>query len=158
MNTNYPKCRTDEIVVQELNGEILIYDLRDNRAMCLNETSSAVWRACDGSNSVADIAKTVGNEDLVWLALTELKNERLVNFDDAAVTFTGISRREVIKKIGLGTAVAIPLISSLVAPPAASAASCAVVSCNGNGQCNGQPVGCRTCNDLPSGGGRVCGP
>lgn len=148
MKHNYPKSRTDEIVVQELNGEILVYDLRDNRALCLNETSSAVWRACDGSNSVADIAARVGNEDIVWLALSELKKEKLI--DSIPVTpsqLEGMSRRDVIKKIGVGSMIALPLIAGLVAPTAAHAASTCVV---GTGTC--------TCTGPNTGSGTVCTP
>jgi hypothetical protein len=146
MKHNYPKSRTDEIVVQEMNGEILVYDLRDNRAMCLNETSSAVWKACDGSNSVADIAARVGNEDIVWLALAELKKEKLIDsMPGTPADFEGLSRREVIKKIGLGSMIALPIIAGLVAPTAANAAS----SCVAGGAC--------TCNSASAGRqGQAC--
>ncbi|MEO8573991.1 MAG: hypothetical protein ABI481_08470, partial [Pyrinomonadaceae bacterium] len=68
-------------------------------------------------------------------------------------SFAGTSRREVIKKIGLASMVAIPVIASLVAPQSAlAAASCTCVSptscgntpnagcpsrtrCNGSGLC-----------------------
>ncbi|MEP7213677.1 MAG: PqqD family protein [Acidobacteriota bacterium] len=141
MKQNYPKSRTDEIVVQELNGEILVYDLRDNRAMCLNETSSAVWRACDGSNSVADIASRVGNEDIVWLALAELKKEKLIDgVPSTPEKFDGLSRRDVIKKIGLGSMIALPVIAGLVAPTAAHAASTCVVGA-GTCMCAGPNTG-----------------
>ena len=159
MKNNYPKSRTDEIVVQELNGEILVYDLRDNRAMCLNETSSAVWRACDGSNSVADIAARVGNEDIVWLALDQLKKEKLVDNTPESNRFDGMSRREVIKKIGMGTAVALPIIAGLVAPPAASAVSCGATcrTVPGNPSQNipCTATGCLTCN-ITSGTTGIC--
>ena len=42
---NNPRRRKDEIIVQELNGEVLIYDLKSNKAICLNEVSSLVWDA-----------------------------------------------------------------------------------------------------------------
>ena len=75
MGSSKPVSRKNDLVVQEHDGEILIYDLTHNRALCLNETSARVWRACDGINSVEDISKAVGSEDLVWLALAELKKE-----------------------------------------------------------------------------------
>jgi hypothetical protein len=124
MASGKPKSRNDEIVVQEINGEVLIYDLRDNRAVCLNETSALVWRACDGTNTVDDIGRMVGNDDVVWLALEQLKNERLI--DSAPIVsskFDGMGRREVIKKIGLGAMVALPVVAALVAPTGAYAQS-----------------------------------
>lgn len=151
MGNRNPRGRTDDIVVQELNGEVLVYDLRDNRAMCLNETSAAVWQACDGSSSVAEIAKKFGNEDLVWLALDQLKKEKLLDHAPETNVFEGMSRREVIKKIGMGTAVAIPVIAGLVAPSAASAVSCGV-ACQAQGDCT-SPA-CPQC--AGSSGNRVC--
>lgn len=42
VSKNHPKGRTNDIIVQELDGEVLIYNLKDNKAFCLNETSSLV--------------------------------------------------------------------------------------------------------------------
>src|SRR3954463_7232913 len=144
MGTKKPVSRKDEIVVQEIDGEALIYDLRDNRALCLNETSAMVWRACDGTKSVDDIGKIVSDEDVVWLALEQLKSERLI---DSAPTvsskFNGMGRREVIKKIGLGAMVALPVVASLVAPTGVQAASCT-------------PGGACTCQGPNGGTGNVC--
>ena len=33
---NPPKCRKNDIVTQDLKGELLIYDLTINKAYCLN--------------------------------------------------------------------------------------------------------------------------
>src|SRR3982750_1614851 len=119
MGSKKPLSRKNDLVIQEHDGEILIYDLTDNRALCLNETSARVWRACDGTNSVEDISRLVGNEDLVWLALAELKKEKLVDHGPAMPEkFGGMSRRQVIRKIGVGSMIALPVIASLVAPMA----------------------------------------
>jgi len=143
-----PLSRKDDLVVQELNGEILIYDLRENKAFCLNETSALVWQACDGTRSVAEIGHNVGGEDNVWLALDELKKERLIENESVPPSkFDGMSRRDVIKKIGIGSMIALPLVSSLIAPPAAFAASSCVV---GAGTC--------TCQGPNGGTGNVCTP
>ncbi|HZH35571.1 MAG TPA: hypothetical protein VEX64_12070 [Pyrinomonadaceae bacterium] len=39
---NIPKARENDLVVQELKDEVLIYDLKINKAYCLNETSAAI--------------------------------------------------------------------------------------------------------------------
>ncbi len=74
-----PKAREENLVVQEFDGEVLIYDLNTNKAFSLNETSSLVWQLCDGDNSVSEISESISrkldspaNEDLVWLALEQL--------------------------------------------------------------------------------------
>lgn len=129
-----PKSRKDELVVQELDGEVLIYDLRTNKAFCLNPTSALVWQFCDGNKSVAEIRNLIGeklnttvNEDLVWLALNQLKKEKLIENGSALETrFEGMSRREVIRKVGMASAIALPMIVSVVAPLAVHANSACI--------------------------------
>lgn len=126
-----PLSRKDNLVVQELDGEVLIYDLSENKAFCLNETSALVWQACDGEKTTAEISKFVSeklnlpaNEDLVWFALDQLKKEKLIeNSDELPNNFIGMSRREVIKKVGLGTMIALPVVAAIVAPTSVQAQS-----------------------------------
>ena len=145
-----PLGRHTSLVVHELQGEILIYDLQSDRAYCLNETAALVWQACDGHTSVVEMAgiltrklKSPVNEDFVWLALEQLRKENLIeNAPKVSTPFAGLTRREIIRKVGLSSLVALPLVSSLVAPTAASAQSgiCAVGACrcpNSSTSCNG---------------------
>lgn len=133
-----PKSRKENLVVQELDGEVLIYDLQNNKAFCLNMTSAIIWQACDGSRNVTEINDFVSqklnsksNEDLVWLALDQLKKEKLIdNYSELGNYFEGMSRREVIKKVGLASAVSLPIVTSLVAPLAVHAVSgCPTAAC-----------------------------
>lgn len=148
-NNITPKSRKENLVVQELEGEVLVYDLAGNKALCLNQTSALIWQACDGSRTIAEIGDTVGkqlnsqiNEDMVWLALDQLSKENLVEKQaEVAVKFNGLSRRQVIRNIGLASVVALPLITSLVAPRAINAASACVA-----------PVGTCVCTAATSGG------
>lgn len=126
-----PKVRSENIVVQDLGNEILIYDLKVDKAFCLNEVSKIVWQACDGRQTISEIIEDVGfklnsppNEDLVWFALNQLNKENLLeNGENLPNHFAGMSRREVIKKIGLGTMMALPIVASMVAPTSFHAAS-----------------------------------
>ena len=128
---NIPKARENDLVVQELKDEVLIYDLKINKAYCLNETSAAIWNLCDGHNSVSDISRKLSNrlkqlvtDDLVYLALDQLKTDELLSkSDELEIKFNGLSRREAIRKVGLASMVALPIIASLVAPTAAMAQS-----------------------------------
>ena len=139
-NSQRPIARKSGLVVQEVPDEVLVYDLETNKAHCLNNSAAMVWRSCDGNNSVADIAKLVESqagdkvtEDFVWLAIDQLSENNLLE-QQITTGFAGQSRREAIKKIGLASMVAIPVIASLVAPQSALAAqSC---NCNNPGQCN----------------------
>lgn len=120
-----PLARHTDIIVQELGKELLIYDLTTNRAYSLNETSAAVYRACDGANTFSDLrAEHKFTDELIFLALDELKRESLIRETDyPASPLAGVTRREAIRRVGLGTMVALPLISSLIAPTAAMAQS-----------------------------------
>ncbi len=154
-NSEYPTARKNGLVVQEMPDEVLVYDLDSNKAHCLNQTAASVWKSCDGKTSVADIAEALAmtagtkiSEDLVWLAIDQLSENNLLE-QQVRADFAGRSRREVIKKIGLASVIAIPVIASLVAPQSALAAS----SCRCNG---GQPSECTP--QVPGGCGALCGP
>jgi hypothetical protein len=140
-NSQFPVARKSGLVVQEMPDEVLVYDLNSNKAHCLNDTAAKVWKACDGNKSVAEIAANFGkgnNEDLVWLAIDQLNESHLLE-SQIATKFKGQSRRDVIKKIGLASIIAVPVIASLVAPQNALAAqSCA---CQNSTQCVSGPNG-----------------
>lgn len=131
-NSQLPIARKEGLVIQEMPEEILVYDLETNKAHCLNQTAAFVWEACDGINSATDIARLFGefsgntvSEDLVWLAIDQLNEKNLLE-KEMTVNFQGQTRREIIKKIGLATIIALPIVSSLVAPMAASAGSACI--------------------------------
>lgn len=138
-NLHKPRSRENELVVQELKGEILIYDLQINKAFCLNETSALIWQFCDGNKTVSEISRELSRklkqpttEDLIWLALDQLKEDNLLSDrNEIEINFNGLSRREVIRKVGLASMIALPVISSLIAPIASQAAS--GTSCISNG-------------------------
>lgn len=128
-----PKVRNQNIVIQEIGDEILIYDLEINKAYCLNETSAIVYRNCDGETDFTEI-KTNHNfsEELISFALEQLEKENLLEKDSGFISpFKGFSRREVIKKVGLGSIALLPVITSVVAPKAVNAQSCNLLA---NGQ------------------------
>jgi hypothetical protein len=73
-------------------------------------------------------------EEVVWLALDQLKKENLLeNGGEIPTKFSGMSRREVIRKVGLATAIALPVIAGLVAPTAAQAQS--IIPCIYDSEC-----------------------
>ena len=151
-----PKSRKENLVIQELEGEVLIYDLEKNKAFCLNETSALVWQSCDGSRTIAEISDVVGkqlnsqiNEDLVWLALDQLSKESLVEKQTALDNkFNGLSRREVIRKVGLASVIALPMIATLTAPVAAQTGTCIqnAMGCTANGMTCTINNECCSCN------------
>jgi coenzyme PQQ synthesis protein D (PqqD) len=140
-----PRARAEGVVVRELPDEVLVYDLDTHKAVCLNSTAAAVWRLCDGRRTTEEIRRSLEKsaggpvpEEIVWLALEQLGRDRLL---DARVprppALAGISRRELIKRVGLAAAVTLPAVASIVAPTKADAASCLPqgASCNESAEC-----------------------
>lgn len=138
-NSTYPKARSNDLVVQEMADEVLIYDLMTNEAHCLNKTAAFVWSRCSGDASIEDIARSIEvsfghpvGADFVKLAVTQLNDRKLLS-ESGTNSLAMSSRREAIKKIGLASAIALPLIASIVAPPnALGNVSC---SCINPAQC-----------------------
>ncbi|MCU1288417.1 MAG: hypothetical protein JWN60_646 [Acidobacteria bacterium] len=163
-NPQAPTARKNGLVIQEMPDEVLVYDLKTDKAHCLNQTAAFVWKNCDGKTSVSEIvlqfekqSGTKVEEDLIWLAIDQL-NERNLLETNVTSKFAGESRRSVLKKIGFASVVALPVIASLVAPTAVLAVACSGVqtadSC-GTGNCNrGTP--CTSCSPA-CGAGFACG-
>jgi hypothetical protein len=151
-NSQFPTARKQGLVVQEMPDELLVYDLDSNKAHCLNQTAAFVWKSCDGQTSVTDIASLYYvesggkmSEDLVWLAIDQLNENNLLE-SEIKSAFAGQSRREVLKKIGFASVVALPVIASLVAPKNAFAlASCGCLSPGTNNEINN----CTAANSCP---------
>jgi hypothetical protein len=143
-----PSARREGIIRKELDGELLIYDLTRDKAHCLNESAAAIWKRCDGRTSTkeiaASLAKEVGasvDERVVWLALADLRRSHLLEepaiLPKQIAALRGMSRREAVRRIGLGAAIALPIVATIVAPTAAQAGSClhAGAGCNAGPDC-----------------------
>src|SRR5271170_2006991 len=133
MTTN-PKAKTERLIVKVIDDETLVYD--HGRASCLNELAAKVWRRCDGTTSVADIAAALGEDErTVWLALHQLAKSQLLTEAIALPPDMSAakSRREVARRLGLGAAA---FVTSIVAPTAAHASCSPSASpCTGNSEC-----------------------
>ena len=159
-----PKSRQENVVEQAAGSETLIYDLTANKVYLLNETSAFIWRQCDGTKDVREIAQKLAkknrqpvNEDIVWLAIENLEKDNLLTGSvREASPLSGMNRREVIKKVGLATMIALPVVSAIIAPQAISAASGTQQAnntvCTANSQC---ASGRCTTSSSPS-GRRLC--
>ena len=144
-NQLIPEARKKGLVVQELSGEVLVFDRERNKAHCLNPTAALVWNHCDGKTSVADIARAIQDEvnapvdeDVIWIGLDQLSKSHLLQ-ERASLPEekAGLSRREVMRRIGFAAAVALPVVTSIMAPTAAQAANCITSggACTTSAQC-----------------------
>jgi hypothetical protein len=124
----FPRARVD-CLSREFGDEVLVYDLQRDMGHCLNSTAAAAWKLCDGNNSPSQIAKTLSrqlsapmHESVVRLALDQLAVAHLLV--EPVVPAKRLSRRVAIRRIGMAAAIALPLVTSIVAPTPAHAASC----------------------------------
>jgi len=158
----FPKVRKEKLVVRELAGEILVYDKQRQKAHCLNQTAALVWRHCDGRTPVEEIGRRVADampgenavdERLVWYALAQFKRDHLLEEMEVPAEVlaktAGLNRRTAIRALGLTAIVAIPVVTSMIAPTAAQAATCRAPggACSASAQC---------CSGLCSGSPLIC--
>ncbi len=134
---NRPKARSDQLLVQRTGEETLLYDERSHRAHCLDARATRVWELCDGSRTEREIAQVYGEgaagEAVVSWTLGELEKSALLDDDGGAHARAALSRRVLMKSVGLA---AIPVILAITAPRARAAVS----TCSNPGQeCTTKP-------------------
>jgi hypothetical protein len=139
-----PAARREGLLLRELPGELVVYDTAGHRAHCLNRAAAAVFRLADGTRGLDDLARLVApgaakteGRAVVRLALDRLGRAGLVEAAPAAPSAT---RREVLRRAALGTAVLLPAVASIVAPTPAEAAATCTSSCAGKP--DGTPCSC----------------
>ncbi len=115
-----PTKRHDHLLVQELDGELVIYDQKSNHAHRLNLTAGSVWKACDGQSTTEQIAQRAQlGETFVYDALSQLEQAQLL---ETSVPRQGLSGKQM-AGLAAGVAIMAPVVESLVAPTAAAAGS-----------------------------------
>lgn len=129
----FPKARSNNLLVEEVAGELLVFDTSSNRAHCLNESAAAIWRHCDGTRSAKALASHLfpklaadDAERLVTVGVARLRKRQLME-DSASELAVDLSRRELLKKVAIiatAAGVAAPLVSTVLAPSSAYALSC----------------------------------
>jgi hypothetical protein len=132
-----PRARTADLAVKPLGDEVLVYDLVRHRAHGLDRMAAAVWRACDGARDPAALAAalrapggTPVPEAVVRYTLGRLAQAHLLTGPAPAV-----SRRAILRQLGTAAAVALPAVTSVVAPTGAEAQSCVAPSVSITGVC-----------------------
>ena len=150
-----PQARSG-LIVKEVDGEVLVYNRDNNKAHCLNSTAAEIWKRCDGRTSLDevcdDLSQSFGatiSEDVVHYAISQFDKDELLERRSVPSTLigAGMSRRQMMRRLGLAAAVAVPLVTTMVAPLPAQAAS---------GLATGQPCcsgpQCQTQLCIPPGG------
>lgn len=161
VSTRKPLARSEDLVIENLDDEVLIYDGNNARAHSLGATAARVWRACDGETGIDDLAAALElPRETVLKALGELEGAELLEsfglqiVNGESGNGNGLTRREMglrTAKIG-AAAVAAPMLYSIAVPSAAAAATptnaaCALYSSDSCGQSKGAcaVLGCCCC-------------
>lgn len=125
-----PVARHQDLLTQEVGGELVVYDQARHRVHRLNETAAIVWRQCDGRTDVSAIAKslpqTEATEEVVWLALEKLGKANLLEARvESPAAVRDQSRREWMRRAAIagGAVMLLPVVSSMTAPTPAAADS-----------------------------------
>ena len=133
--------RRRSLLIRELGTETLVYDMKSHRASCLNREAASVFRACNGHRTIAEIALNVGealgrevDEHYIGLAISRLSQSGLV---DTASIPESPRRRELLRRVAATAAVALPTITSVLAPAPAEAQSCVLMGlpCTMDSEC-----------------------
>jgi hypothetical protein len=121
-----PRARREGLIVQEVADELVVYDRRRDNVHRLNRTASLVWRRCDGTLKVEEIAACLkseldpaADEELVWQTLEKLESAELLEQPLALPAGNATTRRRAIGTLSL----LLPAISTIVAPRPAAATS-----------------------------------
>ena len=133
-------------VVQELGDELLVYLPHGAQCHLLNPILTRVYRHCQEGATYEQVSASLDPE-VVESALDMLGQHRLL-----AQARSGPSRRDFLKKLGQAAA-AVPIITSVVLPSTAAAASACFMEVNfGDCPATGDPpTTCTNCCDAGSG-------
>lgn len=150
MNERRPLARTDKLVTETLDGELLVYDLNGDIALHLNRTAAFVWQSCDGSRTVAELVALVAeefaespDEDVVLMALDTLADHGLIvsGYDERDGAEVALSRRRFFRRVGVTGTAALnaPVVFTMLVPTADAALSNGGSANDNSQQFNNQP-------------------
>lgn len=126
------RLQPEDLVEQQLQNELMLFDPARNKAFCLNRTAAFVWKNSDGKTSIEEIAERMRREvnepasrEMVDYALNLLEKDGLMEAPGSATSpavsqRSSVTRRDLLRKIGIG---AIPMITVLLVHPAKAHAS-----------------------------------
>lgn len=149
-----PRARREGLIIEDLPTEVLVYDSARDKAHCLNQTAALVWKYCDGKTTVSKIARQLErdlnaakvDEKMVWYALDQLSRDHLLEESFVPPSLLGgLTRRQMVRTLGIAAVIAVPVVTSIIVPTAKAATSCISTgqSCTTSAQC---------CSGICSGG------
>jgi hypothetical protein len=139
---SFPAARADGLLIEQIGSETVVYDTEAKQAHCLRGLASVLFTSADGKTSAEDLAahaeKTLG-EPVTYIQVQEAiaQLEACALLDTPLLIHDGMSRRDLVRRVGYAGAAATvvsPLITTLLTPATALAASSIASGCAGCGQ------------------------
>lgn len=146
-----PVARSDDLLVEQVGDETVVYDLETKQAHCLKPLASFVFARSDGQTAIKELVSLANEQfgtpiSVEQLADTvdELESAGLLQRPPVLVQ-TGISRRDMVRKVafaGATATVAGTMVTTIGAPTALAA-------------CSNQGAGC-SCDPTTGTSNRTC--
>lgn len=158
-------ARSHDLVIEPLGDGAVVFDRHTDEIHHLNASAYAVWRRCDGTRTVAQIAEEVAAE-LAIAVPDEAVHQAFAHLDGAGLLEatatpdrTGMTRRQLLVRMGIAAAAA-PVVTSIVAPSPAAALTCGqTCRLNSGINCPGETtIGPGNCRCNASSGNGTCIP
>ncbi|MGV3721030.1 MAG: PqqD family protein [Actinomycetota bacterium] len=130
-----PIARHNDLVIERLPGETVVYDLRTHQVHCLNPAAVRAWELCDGSHTRKDLAEALqrdfdlpSDEAVVDYALASLQKAALLPAYSLETERAQVSRRAVMRRLtrAAGLAALLPSVRTAYAQSGGFIGSCAV--------------------------------
>jgi len=118
-----------KLIARRIDSELLLYEEETSTAHCLNGIAGEMWMACARKSTAIEVTEALRprwpdiEEEVVWASLSQMGHAGLLE-ETTDQEIISMSRRELVRKLGFTTAAVLPiLVTSVLIPPAAAAAS-----------------------------------
>ncbi len=90
INLNSLPIKNPDFELTELDGEIILFSVSQEKAVYFNQTAQLIWRLCEGQQSVSELIDNLKNqypketdiESQVITALTEMLNDCVISLSE----------------------------------------------------------------------------
>lgn len=124
------RFKQKNLIARRLGDELLLYEEETSMAHCLNEIAGEMWTVCERESSAIDVTEALRprwpdiERKVVCASLSQMAAAGLLE-ETTDQENISISRRELIRKLGITASAVLPIVViSVLIPPPAAAASC----------------------------------
>jgi hypothetical protein len=125
------RFKQKKLIARWIGDELLLYEEETSTAHCLNGIAGEMWIACQRESSAIEVAEFLRprwpdiEKKVVWASMSHMAAAGLLE-ETTDQEDISMSRRKLIRKLGITAAAVLPIVvTSVLIPPPAAAASCA---------------------------------